>query len=155
MLHYFPHLCMYLFKHNRNTDTMSSKMRQHRMKAKEWCIRNECISGKSPYLPEFSSVGPFPLSFWTSLALLRFMEALSLENEPLRFILPVYISQTNTTGNEVVVALVLWPMGISRELREVKRNSYSYQQILYMHWNTGNQNHFKEITGLLLYVQSY
>ena len=49
-----------------------------------------------PYLPEFSSVGPFPLSFCTSLALLRFMEALSLEKEPLRFILPLYMSQTNT-----------------------------------------------------------
>jgi hypothetical protein len=48
-----------------------------------------------PYLPELSSAGPLPLSFCTSLALLRFMEALSLEKEPLRFIFPVYMPHTN------------------------------------------------------------
>ena len=39
------------------------------------------------YLPKPGSFGPsdFPLSFWTSFALLRRMEALSFENEPLRF----------------------------------------------------------------------
>lgn len=42
------------------------------------------------YLPEFSSPGAFPFNFCTSLALLRLMEARSLENDPLRFNFPVW-----------------------------------------------------------------
>ena len=60
----------------------------------EWTGLSQSGSRKEtlePYLPKLSLLDsePFPFNFWTSLALLRLMEALSLEKEPLRFSLPL------------------------------------------------------------------